>query len=137
MASWRRARLSLVLLPLLLAACDAPTANPGGDVAGAWCGMDVAAAPSCLGDEVIYAELMQFGGGAVTGMSCDEYNGGSGCYQLQGGVITNHLLTFFYTFGVNRVDARLTLSEDQQVLAGVYTSTKCVCDVPVTLHRVP
>jgi len=47
------------------------------------------------------------------------------------------LLTFFYTFGVNRVDARLTLSEDQQVLVGAYTSTKCVCDVPVTLHRVP
>jgi hypothetical protein len=140
MAWRRRFRLSFAAFPLLLAACGEPAANPGGDVTGAWCGIDVADAPSCLGDEVIYAELTQSGGGtgqAVTGMSCDHYNAGSGCYELDGGGMTSRVLTFFYTFGVNRVDARLTLSEDQQSLAGTYTSTKCVCDVPVTLHRLP
>lgn len=140
MAARRRPWLSLVAAPLLLAACGGPAANPGGDVTGAWCGLEVADAPSCLGDEVVYAELTQSGGGtgqAVTGMSCEYYNAGSGCYEIQGGAMTSRVLTFFYTFGVNRVDARLTLSDDQQVLAGAYTSTKCLCDIPMTLHRVP
>jgi hypothetical protein len=35
------------------------------------------------------------------------------------------------------VDATLTLSADMQTLAGTYTSTKCSCDLPVTLHRLP
>ncbi|HXJ22358.1 MAG TPA: hypothetical protein VMT03_19225 [Polyangia bacterium] len=34
-------------------------------------------------------------------------------------------------------DSGLTLSADAQTLSGVYTSTKCSCDIPVTLHRLP
>ena len=39
-------------------------------------------------------------------------------------------------FAPYRVDATLTLASDGgALLTGKYTSTKCTCDVPLTLHR--
>ena len=57
--------------------------------------------------------------------------------RIENGSLTGEALVFDYTFSPDRVDASLTLSADGQTLAGTYASTKCSCDVPVTLHRLP
>jgi hypothetical protein len=91
-------------------------------------------AAACVGDEPIYAEFAQ-AGTTVTGQSCERYM--AGCYAIENGSFTGGTLTYDYTFSPDRVDASLTLSADGQALAGTYASTKCACDVPVTLHRLP
>lgn len=73
----------------------------------------------------------------MTGQSCESYLAGSGCYAIENGSFTGGALTYDYTFSPDRADASLTLSSDGQTLAGTYASTKCSCDVPVTLHRLP
>ena len=108
---------------------------PGASVTGAWCGLQVTAAADCTGDnEPIYAELAQ-SGTTVTGRSCEYYL--AGCYAIENGSLTGTNLVFDYTFSPDRVDANLDLSADSQTLTGTYASTKCSCDVPVTLHRLP
>jgi hypothetical protein len=126
----------LLAAVLLAAACGStsPPAGQGGDVTGAWCGLEVTDAIACVGDEVVYAELAQVGT-AVTGQSCERYM--TGCYPLENGSLANGALAFHYTFSSGSVDAHLMLSADGRSLAGTYTSTKCACDVPVTLHRLP
>jgi hypothetical protein len=96
--------------------------------------MNVTDPTACVGDEVVFAQLTQ-AGAAVTGQSCEQYM--TGCYPLETGSLVNGKLSFHYTFGANSVDAHLTLSADGATLDGAYTSTKCLCDVPVTLHRLP
>ena len=123
----------------VLAACLACSdgnggASGGGDVSGAWCGLQVTTAAACVGDEVVYAEFAQ-SGTTVTGQSCEYYL--AGCYTLENGSLTGEALVFDYTFSPDRVDASLILSADGQTLAGTYASTKCSCEVPVTLHRLP
>jgi hypothetical protein len=127
----------LAILPLMacLACSDGNGGgSSGGDVSGAWCGLQVTTAAACVGDEVIYAEFAQ-AGTTVTGQSCEHYL--TGCYAIENGSLTGGTLTYDYTFSPDRVDASLSLSSDGQTLAGTYASTKCSCDIPVTLHRLP
>jgi hypothetical protein len=127
-------RLTVVLLVVGLACSAGNGGAPGGDVSGAWCGLPVTTAEACVGDEVIYAELGQ-AGSTVTGQSCEYYLGA--CYPIENGSLMATTLVFDYTFSPDRVDASLILSADGQTLTGTYASTKCSCDVPVTLHRLP
>ena len=124
--------LAVLLLAAGPACSDGNGAGPRGDVSGAWCGLQVTTAEACVGDEPIYAELGQ-SGSTVTGQSCEYYVGG--CYPIENGSLMGTTLVFDYTFSPDRVDASLTLSDDGQTLAGTYASTKCSCQVPVTLHR--
>jgi hypothetical protein len=66
----------LAVLPLTVClACSDGGGNGGssggGDVSGAWCGMQVATATECVGDEVVYAEFAQ-SGTTVIGQSCER-----------------------------------------------------------------
>lgn len=129
------AALATCVLTACLACSDGNGgASAGGDVSGAWCGLQITTAAACVGDEVIYAEFAQ-SGTTVTGRSCEYYL--AGCYAIENGSLTGEALVFDYTFSPDRVDASLTLSADGQTLAGTYASTKCSCEVPVTLHRLP
>lgn len=126
-------RLTPTLFLALLGCSNAPgTSTSTGDVSGAWCGIDVATASACVGDEVVYAELVQTGT-TVTGRACEYYL--AGCYTIENGAFTNGELVFDYVFAPDCVDASLTLASDGGTLTGKYTSTKCTCDLPVTLHR--
>jgi hypothetical protein len=127
-------RVALVLTACLACSDGNGGTQAGGDVSGAWCGLQVATAAECVGDEVVYAEFAQ-SGTTVTGQSCERYL--TACYPIENGSVTGTMLAFDYTFSSDRVDAKLTLSSDGKTLTGTYTSTKCVCDVPVTLHRLP
>jgi hypothetical protein len=128
----RRGWPAVLLLAAGLACSEGNGGAPGGDVSGAWCGLPVTTAEACVGDEPIYAELGQ-AGTTVTGQSCEYYLGG--CYPIENGSLTGTRLVFDYEFSPDRVDASLTLSADTQTLTGTYASTKCSCDVPVTLPR--
>jgi len=127
-------RLTLTLVAVGLGCSNSPGASTGnGDVSGAWCGIDVATASACVGDSVVYAEFAQ-SGSLVTGQSCEYYL--ADCFPIENGAVTNGQLVFDYLFAPYRVDATLTLASDGgALLTGKYTSTKCTCDVPVTLHR--
>ena len=127
-------RLTLTVVAVLLGCSNSSGTSPGnGDVSGAWCGIDVATASACLGDSVVYAEFTQTGS-TVTGQSCERYL--TQCYPIENGAVTNGALVFDYLFTPYRVDATLTLTSDGgALLTGKYTSTKCTCDVPLTLHR--
>jgi hypothetical protein len=125
--------MMLTLAAVSLGCSSSPdVSSSAGDVTGAWCGIDVATASACVGDEVVYAELAQTGT-AVTGRACEYYL--AGCYTIENGAFTNGELVFDYVFAPDRVDATLTLASDGGTLTGKYTSTKCTCDLPVTLHR--
>jgi hypothetical protein len=130
--------IALAILPA--AACLTCSGSNGGAsggsaLTGAWCGLQVTTAADCVGNnDAIYAEFTQTGT-TVTGQSCEYYL--AGCYPIENGSLTGQALTFDYTFSPDRVDASLTLSADGQTLSGTYASTKCSCDVPVTLHRLP
>jgi hypothetical protein len=126
---------AILPLAMCLACSDGSGGSAGGgDVTGAWCGLDVTTAAACVGNEPIYAEFAQ-AGTTVTGQSCERYM--AGCYAIENGSFVGEALSFDYTFSPDRVDASLILSADGQALAGTYASTKCSCDVPVTLHRLP
>jgi hypothetical protein len=131
--------IALAILPA--AACLACSGGNGGGsgggyVTGAWCGLQVTTAAACLNstNDAIYAEFAQ-SGTTVTGQSCEYYL--AGCYTIENGSLMGTNFVFDYTFSPYRVDANLTLSADGQTLPGTYASTKCSCDVPVTLHRLP
>jgi hypothetical protein len=126
--------VTLTLVALLLGCSNPPgSATSNGDVSGAWCGIDVATASACVGDSVVYAEFAQTGS-TVTGQSCEYYL--ADCFPIENGAVTNGALVFDYLFAPYRVDATLTLASDGgALLTGKYTSTKCSCDVPLTLHR--
>lgn len=100
---------------------------------GSWCGTPVTAAAECVGDEVMYVELQE-SGGKVTGGACEAF--GKECYALQAGVRSGQKVTYFYEFAGYRVTADLDFDLGNG-LSGSYFSTKCGCEVPVTLHRVP
>jgi hypothetical protein len=129
---------ALAVIPLAaFLACSGGngSASGSGDVNGAWCGLQVTTAADCVGnDDAIYTEFAQ-SGSTVTGQSCEYYL--AACYTIENGSLTGANLVFDYTFSPDRVDASLTLSADGQTLSGTYASTKCSCDVPVTLYRLP
>lgn len=111
---------------------DGKTGN--GDVTGAWCGKDVATDGECLGDAAIYLRLTQ-SGTAVAGTYCEDY-AATDCYTLDGGAIAGSALTFGYELPpTDSVDAAFTLAGDGKTMTGTMTSTKCDCDLAVTLHR--
>lgn len=123
-------------LSLAIAGCsDGKATEPAGEVSGHWCGAQVATAAECIGDEVIYLNLGE-SGDLVTGQACEAY--AMGCEDVQAGRVTGSQFTFYYTFGTpsERVDGTFTL-QDPATLSGSYRSTKCNCDIPVTLHRLP
>jgi hypothetical protein len=143
--SWSRGSWGVAAAALIaasVAGCGTPGAgtgeqeggSSGASVTGAWCGMQVATAADCLGDQVVYLELQQ-AGSVVTGRSCEQYN--TGCYDLQAGALAGAQLTYFYTFDVDRVDATLTVDDVSSTLTGEYDSTKCTCQIPELLHRIP
>ena len=115
---------------------DASNSNDAssGNVSGAWCGLPVGTAAECVGDEVVYAEFAQ-AGIAVTGTACEYYR--AGCYPLENGMLVGGHLTYRYTFTPDHVDADFTLATDGQSLTGAYTSTKCGCQIALTLHLLP
>jgi hypothetical protein len=115
-----------------LGCSDAGKGN--GDVSGAWCGKDVAAAAACVGDEAIYLQLTQ-SGSAVTGTYCEDY-AATECYTLDGGTLAGSALTFSYDLPpTDSVSATLSLATSGETMTGAMTSTKCGCDIAVTLHR--
>jgi hypothetical protein len=120
----------LVGLALLVCGCgdDAP------DVGGTWCGRAVATAAECVGgDEVEYLVLAQ-SGDRVSGRICEQYE--KDCNDLQGGRLAESQLTFFYEFSDYRVDGAFK-AHGSNTLVGNLHSTKCGCDTPKTLSRVP
>jgi hypothetical protein len=129
--------IALAILPAAAClACSGGHASGGGDVTGAWCGLQVTTAADCVNstNDAIYAEFAQ-SGTTVTGQSCEYYL--AGCYPIENGSLTGAALVFDYTFSPDHVDASLTLSTDGQTLSGTYASTKCSCDLPVTPHLLP
>jgi hypothetical protein len=126
--------LTTLAVPALTACLACSGGDGGSDVSGVWCGIQVTTAAECVGDEVIYAELAQ-SGKRVTGRSCVRYL--TDCHDIQNGSLMGQALTFDYALSNDRVDAMLTLSADGEALSGTYASTKCACDVPATLHRLP
>jgi hypothetical protein len=86
----------------------------------------------CRGDGIHYAELST-SGAAVTGRMCEAFD--SECYNLLEGSLSGSELTFYYTFGTDRVDAALRLNGD--VLEGQLLSTKTSMPLVIRLHRIP
>jgi len=121
-----------LLLSIGLVHCSDPSGGEATVVTGQWCGREVATAEACTGDEALFLDLVQ-SGETVTGHYCEAY--GKDCYELQSGKFVGGRLTFFYTFGVDRVDAELHAA--QNTLTGTFTTTKASAPIPVTLHRVP
>jgi hypothetical protein len=125
--------LLLAVLELTSASCGGAGSASESNVAGRWCGAPVATAADCVGDQVVYLDLQQTGT-TVTGQSCLKYN--TDCFDIQAANLTANHLTYFYTFGVDRVDAALTFDGGSNTLTGTYDSTKCSCQVPLVEHRV-
>ena len=102
------------------------------DVSGEWCGRAVDSAPECTGDEVGYLNLKQTGN-QVSGRMCEAYE--KDCNELQAGQVADEKFSFFYEFSEFRVDGAFDAHGDN-ILLGSLHSTKCGCDVPMTLSRV-
>ncbi len=117
---------------LLGSGCSGESQSSSSNVSGRWCGAAVGTAAECVGDEVEYLELSQ-AGDTVTGVVCEAY--GKECYDVQAGLAQAGKLTLFYTFSGERVDVALDVGN--ATLAGTFTSTKCACSLPITLHRIP
>ena len=135
----------LIALAILPAAacltCSGGNGGASGALTGAWCGLQVTTAADCVGNnDAVYAEFAQTGT-TVTGQSCEYYLARLSSLTSIENVVPSpvgqrpDLLD--YTFSPDSVHASLTLSADGQTLSGTYASTKCSCDVPVTLHRLP
>lgn len=125
------ARWAPVLLAFsLLSGCGSS------EVSGAWCGKDVTDATACLGDDVFYAKFEQ-SGESVSGTWCEDYND-SNCESFTG-TITDDTVTLANFFKDDRPPLVLTLDGDtlSGVIGGCSTcdSGPCLCDIPVTLHR--
>jgi len=103
------------------------------DVAGEWCGRAVATAAECVGDEVGYLKLAQ-SGSRVSGKMCEAYE--KDCNDLQDGAVSEARFSFFYEFAGHRVDGAFEAHGDDRLLGSLH-STKCGCDIPTTLSRVP
>lgn len=112
-------------------ACSAPSTSVVG-VEGQWCGKVVGRPQYCTGDGVDYAEF-KVAGPAVTGKMCEAF--GKACYDILQGALSGSELTFYYTFGSDRVDAVMTVSAD--TLDGHLLSTQTAEPVVITLHRIP
>lgn len=96
--------------------------------------MKVGSAAECIGDEVLFVELSD-DAGLLSGKACEAY--AKECYELVDATVQGRHVVFAYEFSGYRVDADFELSADGSTLSGAYASTKCGCEVPVTLHRVP
>lgn len=94
------------------------TGDPVFVIGGSYCGKVVTSASACTGDEVGYLVILQ--GATITGKACEAYE--KECYDLQGATLAGTKLTFFYTFGADRVDCDLTASNRK--LDGTCRSTK-------------
>jgi hypothetical protein len=103
------------------------------EVGGAWCGRAVATAAECVGGEVQYLVLAQ-SGDRVSGRICEEYE--KDCNDLQGGRVAGPNFSFFYEFASYRVDGTFE-AHSSNFLFGSLHSTKCDCETPKTLSRVP
>jgi hypothetical protein len=114
---------------VMLGGCSSESTT---DLTGAWCGKEVAVAADCVGDEVEYVELAQ-SGITLSGKVCEAYE--KECYDIQDGAASGSHVSFFYTFSDYRVDASLDQA-DASTLRGSFRSSKCGCEVPLTLHRV-
>lgn len=117
---------------LLAAACCGGCAGAEVELSGAWCGKQVATAAECVGDEVEYLELTQVAD-TVTGRVCEAYD--KDCNDIQSGAVSDERFTFFYTFSSDRVDAAFDVV-DTNLMQGSFFSTKCACNLPLTLHRI-
>jgi len=107
---------------LLLAGCGGESGNA--EVGGNWVGGG--------SGESTYLELQQ-SGSAVTGQACERP--GHDCYPIKDGKLSGQSLTFCYEFDTHKVTATLTLSVDGKTLTGSYHSTKCNCDLAVSLTK--
>ncbi len=104
------------------------------DVGGKWCGRAVASAAECVGgDEVGYLDLTQ-SGNQVSGRMCEAYE--KDCNDLQAGAVSGSNFSFFYEFASYRVDGAFE-AHGENIMLGSLHSTKCGCDIQMTLHRVP
>jgi len=115
-------------------ACSSDKTDVSGSVTGSWCGLDVATAAACVGDEALFLQLTQ-NGTTVTGTFCED-SAKTDCYTLQDGTLVGGTLTFGWDIPPSdTVDGSFTLASDGKTLVGSLYSTKCNCDVPATLHR--
>jgi len=117
-------KLSVVGIMLLLASCGGETSKADVNVSGNWGGN--------AGGEGSYLELQQ-SGSVVTGQACESP--GQDCYAIKDGKVSGDTLTFSYEFDTYKVTATLTLSADGKTLSGNYHSTKCNCDVAISLAK--
>lgn len=103
-------------------------------VAGQWCGVPARAV--CSGDETGYLVAEQTGH-TVVGQFCERE--GVDCYDIQCGTMQGSELTFYYAFLEEdvwyRVDGAFTASTSGQQLLGTLLSSKCMCTLNRTLHR--
>ncbi len=120
-----------LVLAVACGAC-ADGRKSAGSVSGAWCDVGATTAAACAGDDVFYLELTQ-AGTTVTGSLCEGL--GHDCVTVDNGSFFDNELTFDCTFTEGSVDATLTLAGDSRQLSGKLASTKCACDIPLTLHR--
>jgi hypothetical protein len=123
----------LVGLAVLTCGCGGDSSDDSLNVGGEWCGRAVATAAECVGDEVGYLRVSQTGA-AVSGRMCEAYE--KDCNELQAGEVAGTHFTFFYEFSEFRVDAAFD-AQGKNALRGSFHSTKCGCDIPMTLNRVP
>lgn len=65
---------------------------------------------------------------------CEAYE--KDCNDLQSGEVAGTRFSFFYEFDEFRVDGGFE-AHGQNVLLGSLHSTKCGCDIQMTLSRVP
>jgi hypothetical protein len=131
----RKRLIGILAVVAAALACSEDKAAPDGSVTGRWCGIDVATAAACVGDEVFYVQLTQ-DGAAVTGTWCEDAEA-TDCNTIADGMFVGGTFTFGYDLAPSdRVDGSLTLSGDGDQLAGDLTTTKDGGHVvPVTLHR--
>ncbi|HEX2881892.1 MAG TPA: hypothetical protein VHO25_20365 [Polyangiaceae bacterium] len=90
----------------------------------------------CQGDETGYLVAEQTGS-TVAGQFCERE--GVHCSEIHCGMVQANELTFYYAFleeGVwYRVDGAFTASANGQQLVGTLRSSKCLCTLNRTLHR--
>jgi len=77
-------------------------------------------------------------GSSVSGQACERYE--FDCYPIQNGAVAGSTLNFDYSWveggTTHTVHATLTLSPDGSTLSGKYDSSKCSCEVPITVLRI-